>query len=324
MTPSTPFCLQGCPWGQLPAPRSSLASRLAADPTVVKDRETRRPPPLRGQQTGRGWAPAAPAGLSEAAPPTRHNLHWGQRRGPRVRQRVGVGAGRVTGPSEAAASAAVRGGGHGAAAVSRAVSVGEGVGRGPADINIPGGQARPVICPDLEHDVRSQGTGARPAPTVSPTGEALGVGAHLGAGWPSGLGAPVPVERPAAPTLPTPRDVDDSGGALGKATLASTTTPAPGRSPNNTWPRRTGGTASQGQVSGQIGPGLPRNPGCPGAGPRPTQTLEAGGGGRGSDVPRAKVRSGNSRWRSRSHPLLPVKSDPLRTPWRKPAGAILV
>ena len=197
--------------------------------------------------------------------------------GPTGRQRVGVGAGRVTGPSEAAASAEVRGGGHGAAAVSRAVSVGEGVGRGPADINIPGGQARPVICPDLEHDVRSQGTGARPAPTVSPTGEALGVGAHLGAGWPSGLGAPVPVERPAAPTLPTPRDVDGSGGALGKATLASTTTPAPGRSPNNTWPRRTGGTASQGQVSSQMGPGLPRNPGRSGAGPRPTQTLEAQG-----------------------------------------------
>lgn len=193
------------------------------------------------------------------------------------------------------------------------------MGRGPADINIPGGQARPVICPDLEHDVRSQGTGARPAPTVSPTGEALGVGVHLGAGWPSGLGAPIP-EWGAAPALPTVWGMDSSGGALGKATLASTTTPAPARSPNNTWPRWTGGMASQGQVSGQIGPGLSPNPGRSGAGPGPTQTLAAGGLRR----PRAKVRSGNSRWGSRSCPLLPVESDPLRTPWRKPTGTILV
>lgn len=112
--------------------------------------------------------------------------------------------------------------------------------------------------------------------------------------------------------------MDSSGGALGKATLASTTTPSPGRSPNNTWPRRTGRTASQGQVSGQIGPGLPSNPGRSGAGPRPTQTLEA----QGLRHPRAKVCSGNSRWRSRSRPLLPVKSDPLRTPRSKPHASL--
>lgn len=124
-----------------------------------------------------------PAGLSEAAPPTRHYLHWGQRREPTDPTASGYGCREGHRPL---------GGGSerdGAWRRARALLLsaelcpwGRGVGRGPADINIPGGQARPVICPDLEHDVRSQGTGARPAPTVSPTGEALGVGVHLGAG----------------------------------------------------------------------------------------------------------------------------------------------
>lgn len=237
-----------------------------------------------------------PAGLSEAAPPTRHNLHWGQWRGPTGPTASGCGCREGHRPL---------GGGSerdGAWRRARALLLsaelcpwGRGVGRGPADINIPGGQARPVICPDLEHDVRSQGTGARPAPTVSPTGEALGVGVHLGAGWPSGLGAPTPVEWGAAPALPTLRGMDSSGGALGKATLASTTTlPPPGHQTTPGPDGRAGrppkvrSQAKSGQASPPtqdaqvpaLGPHRPWQPGVSDI-PGPRCAQETAGGGRG-------------------------------------------
>lgn len=83
----------------------------------------------------------------------------------RGRQGVGSGCGRVTGPSEVAASGQWqwRGGrrARSCAVSSSACVQGGGVGwaGGPGDINIRG-QARPVICPDLEHDVRSESPGA--------------------------------------------------------------------------------------------------------------------------------------------------------------------
>lgn len=172
---------------------------------------------------------------------------------------------------------------------------GRGVGRGPADINIPGGQARPVICPDLEHDVRSQGTSARPAPTVSPTGEALGVGAHLGAGWPLSLGAPVLVERRAAPALPTPRAWTAVGEhwerppwqAPPPPPLAGhQTTPGPdgraGRPPKVRSQARSGRASPATQDAQVPAPG-PHRPWKPGVSdiPEPRCAQETAGGGRG-------------------------------------------
>lgn len=79
---------------------------------------------------------------------------------PRVRLGMGAGCGEghrpLGGNSEPgsgggaadSSSACVRGGGEGWAG-------------GPGDINIQGGPARPVMCPDLERDVQSEGTWAQ-------------------------------------------------------------------------------------------------------------------------------------------------------------------
>lgn len=132
-----------------------LGSRLCAG---SKDRASGSQPPGPRPQLGCHR-------LSKTAPPTRHDLHWGWRQettgqtgsGLRVwegHRPLGVAAsgqwqwrgGRRARPCAVSSRACVQGGGAGWAG-------------GPGDINIRG-QARPVICPDLEHDVQSESTGA--------------------------------------------------------------------------------------------------------------------------------------------------------------------
>lgn len=124
------------------------------------------------REIGRSLQPLAPSpppamlGSHKAAPPTRHDLHWGQQREPTGQAGSGLGEWEghrpLGGGSERAVvvsrweeGTAVRCQQHGCVHGG-----GAGWAGGPGDINIQGGQARPVICPDLEHDVQGASTGA--------------------------------------------------------------------------------------------------------------------------------------------------------------------
>lgn len=170
-------------------PQPSPDPRLAAEPIVLKDK---RPPESPGPPRGRANrvrgtgglmvpragcaqgnrtecpAPSAPlprrAGLSRGCPtyPVRPSFGTaagahgqagsglGEREGHRP---LGGGSERAAVESrwEGTAERCQRGCGHGG---------GAGWAGGPGDINIQGGQARPVICPDLEHDAQRVSPGA--------------------------------------------------------------------------------------------------------------------------------------------------------------------